>query len=770
MVVERLVAFVLARPRLVIGCVAVATLFFAFELRDLRPRVDLRDLMPRGHPYMAIDERLREEFGAGLTAVIAVGVRTGDVYDAEILGKVERLTDGVTAVPGVVPESVMSLTSPNVKALHREGDAVRVAPLVERLPETPDEVAALRAAVAAHPMYVGTLVTRDGRGALVLADFAEDAAVEDTTDALEALAARERDDRVEIFVGGQSAALAAVQKATRRIFPLLGLALLVIALVHYEAFRTAQAVVLPLATAVLSVIWSMGLTSLFGVRLTPWTALTAILVLSVAAGHAVQILKRYYECYAELGTSRAAVAASLARIGPVMVAAGSVAAAGFASLASFGVPAVRDFGLMAAAGILSALVIELTFIPAVRVLLPAPRIGEAAREREHRFLGPALDAIAERVVARPGAVLLVALAVVAAVSAGMLRLEVNTSFRSWFGRDEPVMVAERAIRERFTGTSTIRVRVESDAEQGVLEPRALRGIAELERAFSDDPEVTSTLSVADYLKVMHQAMGGEDTPDGLPDDPALIAQYLLLYGPGDLDRVLTADGRAAAIHALARTDRVDWVDQVFARLREVGARAFPPGVRVEVAGGELAQASANNETVVREKLENMLQVSAVIFALSALVFRSFAAGLLVLAPLACAVLVNLGIMGWLGSWLSFATATYTSMGVSLGADFAIYLLFRLREEMQSQSIEGALRETFRTSGRAIFFVSSAIAAGYATLLVSGFALWRQLGGYVALMMAASALATLTVLPALVLLVRPRFLGGKRVPRAEQRAA
>ena len=151
-----------------------------------------------------------------------------------------------------------------------------------------------------------------------------------------------------------------------------------------------------------------------------------------------------------------------------------------------------------------------------------------------------------------------------------------------------------------------------------------------------------------------------------------------------------------------------------------------------------------------------------IFVLSALVFRSFAAGLLVLAPLVCAVLVNLGVMGWVGSWLSFATASYTSMGVSLGADFAIYLLFRLREEMRASRARGRARATtIRSSGRAIFFVASAIAAGYATLLVSNFALWRQLGGYVALMMASSALATLTVLPALVLLVRPRFLGGKR---------
>jgi hypothetical protein len=251
--------------------------------------------------------------------------------------------------------------------------------------------------------------------------------------------------------------------------------------------------------------------------------------------------------------------------------------------------------------------------------------------------------------------------------------------------------------------------------------------------------------------------GGDPTAYAVPDDRALIEQYLLLFDPEDLERVLTSDHRVGAIHALSRSDDVAWVQGVFGRLRATAAEVMPAGVRVEVAGGELAQAAANNETVVQEKLLNMLQVAAVICALSALVFRSLVAGLLVLAPLACAVLVNLGVMGWIGSWLSFATASYTAMGVSLGADFAIYLLFRLREEHRSQPLEAALRSSIATSGRAIFFVASAIAVGYATLLVSDFALWRQLGAYVALMMASSALATLTVLPACVLLLRPRFL-------------
>src|SRR5262249_8981915 len=161
---------------------------------------------------------------------------------------------------------------------------------------------------------------------------------------------------------------------------------------------------------------------------------------------------------------------------------------------------------------------------------------------------------------------------------------------------------------------------------------------------------------------------------------------------------------------------------MLAKLEAVAAREAPRSVRVEIAGGELAQATANNRTVVHDKIQNMLQVALVIFVLSALVFRSLTAGLLVLAPLACAVAVNVGVMGWAGTELSFATATYTSMGVSLGADFAIYLLFRLREELRERKLEDAMRETLRTSGKAIFFVASAIAAGYATVLVSDFLL------------------------------------------------
>jgi len=116
-------------------------------------------------------------------------------------------------------------------------------------------------------------------------------------------------------------------------------------------------------------------------------------------------------------------------------------------------------------------------------------------------------------------------------------------------------------------------------------------------------------------------------------------------------------------------------------------------------------------------------------------------------------------MGWAHVWLDMTSAAITSMGVSIGADFAIYLISRIREEGRSAgSLEQAIRASLRSSGKAIFFVSSAVALGYLVLLFAGFMIWTRLGILTALIVSVSALATLTVIPSLALIVRPRFLG------------
>src|SRR5262249_40309275 len=141
------------------------------------------------------------------------------------------------------------------------------------------------------------------------------------------------------------------------------------------------------------------------------------------------------------------------------------------------------------------------------------------------------------------------------------------------------------------------------------------------------------------------------------------------------------------------------------------------------------------------------------------VFRSLAAGWLVIVPLVLTVVVNFGLMGLTGIPLNIDNSLTAAMVVGIGADYAIYFLFRLREELErTRNEELAIRTTLRTAGKATLFVASAVAGGYAVLLFSfGFYEHIWMAILIGVAMIVSCFATLTLLPALLLATRPGFV-------------
>jgi predicted RND superfamily exporter protein len=487
-----------------------------------------------------------------------------------------------------------------------------------------------------------------------------------------------------------------------------------------------------------------------------------VVILAVAAGHAVQILKRYYEEYAQVGDSAEAVVRSVTAVGPTMVTAGLIASAGFGSLATFGVSSVRALGMLLAFGILSALIVEMTFTPACRAMLPRPAKREVAREKQGRVLEVALEWIAGLAVRRPRSVLLGAAIVVVVFSAGAMFLRVDNSFRNWFPKSSPLLRADAVFNERLAGTSTLSILVEGAADGAIEEPGVLQAISDTQAFLENQPGIGAVESLADYVKRMHSAMH-DDAPNfyAIPSSKALVAQYLFLYslsGPDDFISIVDPSYRLTVVRAYAKADDAAFGRNLLDALNAYAAARFKEvPATVHVAAGSLGTDIAMNESIVREKILNLIQVTIIIFALAALALRSLTGGLIVLTPLAVAVVVNLGVMGWSHTSLSLATAAITSAAVSIGADFAIYLVFRIRQELtRSDSLEAALHTSLLTSGKAIFFVSSAVALGYLVLPLSGFLAWAQLGVLTALMMAVSALATLTIIPAVIMTMRPKM--------------
>ena len=205
--------------------------------------------------------------------------------------------------------------------------------------------------------------------------------------------ARYASDDVEIHLGGMPIALSYLELDSKRIVYLFPIALVVMMFVLYWAFRSVQGMALPLLTALVSVVWALGLMGFFRIAMDPFNTMTPILIMAIAAGHAVQILKRYYEELAAGRDNRRAVVEATAKMAPVMITAGLVAAASFASLVTFHLKTFQAFGVLTAFGIISALILELTFIPALRSLIPAPSVVRARRDGMDRILAKLADVV-----------------------------------------------------------------------------------------------------------------------------------------------------------------------------------------------------------------------------------------------------------------------------------------------------------------------------------------------------------------------------------------
>ncbi len=762
--IERYARWVVRCRIAVLLGVLAATAFLASQLGHVHLEIRRRANWPAHHPYVAVQSRITELFGGEGAVIVGVAAREGTIYTPAILAKLHRITQGLLATRGILAPSVMSLAAPMARAVLLDADGgMELRALDDPPPTSPEDAAAVRALVRAEPLFRDTLVSADETVAVIAADFDDQLTDVAITERLETLLAPERDDTVTFALAGAPVLSVALRRYTASIGMLFPIAVLVIGLVHYEAFRTLQAMLLPLVTALLSVVWALGVMGLLRLPLDTWSAITPIVILAIGAGHAVQILKRYYEEYAVVADTREAVVRALVGVGPVMLTAGLIAAGGFASLMTFGIASVRAFGLLLAAGIVSALVIELTFIPACRSLMPAPARTELARERRRTRLDAVLDHLAGLLERRSGTILATWALVAVVAGAGMAGLAVDNSFRLWFAPSTQVRQDDALLNAKLPGIATLRLLVEGDAPNAVIQPDVLRAVRDLQAFLERDPQVGGTVSIADHVARIHRAMQGGQPPEAIPDNPRLIYQYLFLYGlsagPTGLGAFVDPDYRATVIRSLSKTDSAVFSRDVIHRTQAfVDERFAGLPVHVGVAGGTLGVQTAMNDTVVREKLLNMLQVSALIFGLSALVLRSLTGGLLVLVPLLVSVAIALGAMGWTGTWLDMTTAAFTAMAMSIGADFAVYLIFRIREERRRHAtLPDAVATALRTSGKAIFSVSSAVTLGYLVLLLAGFSLWTRLALVTSGMIFTSALASLTLLPALILRLEPRFL-------------
>ena len=241
---------------------------------------------------------------------------------------------------------------------------------------------------------------------------------------------------------------------------------------------------------------------------------------------------------------------------------------------------------------------------------------------------------------------------------------------------------------------------------------------------------------------------------------ALIQNYLLLLGGNVQDFIDDIHAPTALkVNIQLRTVGQQDSEQALNAIMDYVKTHFPQDVQVEPSGSILTEQSLNT-LVVQSQLISVAVSFAIVFLILTAYYRSMIAGIIGIIPLMISIALNFGFMGVVGIKLNIGTAMVASFAIGIGIDYTIHYLAAYHREYgkrQNESGHDFLIHTFYGSGKAILFNAISVGAGFAVLILSKFNMLADLGLLIALVMGTSSFASLTVLPTILSIIKPKFI-------------
>ncbi|WP_370980187.1 RND family transporter [Agaribacterium sp. ZY112] len=742
---------------------------FFLQLR-IDPRAE--SFLPDDSPALLYRNKVEKTFGLNDPMVIAIkSNHPNGVFNASTLALVEQLTDQLEAMPELDSERLVSLATQD--AVYGNSEGMVVSPFFEHAPTDKESIQAVRKRVMDFPLYVGSLVSRDESMTLIVTELLnEDDAPAVYEQLLELSENSSLKDFEQVYVAGDGAVsgylVSYINADAARLVPI---SVIIITLLCIAAFRTLQGVVLPTLVIVASTTSAIGVMAAMGDPIYVITTSMPILLVGIAVADSIHILSEYYEQQKQHPnwSQQQLVVRALSRMWRPVLLTTLTSMIGFLGVyASSYMPPMQSFGLYSMLGLAVAGIFSLIVVPATQMLFikkNSPMFSPSNNEEKHDYFSTLMASLGNRVLKHTKVVLSLAALIITFGIWGALQLDVNESWIDNFRSTEKISLADSAINQAMDGSNNLDIVIETSNNEDLFKPENLKRIEALQAFLETQSGVGGTTSIVDYLKQMHRSLN-ENKNDfyTLPNDETLISQYFLLYSangdPAEFEEEIDYDYRLALIRAQLNSGRYQDFKPVVENVQHyIDTQFNNEHIKASLSGRIYVDYEWLNN-LLGSHYKGVLFALALVWLLACLSFRSIQMGSLALVPVLLSTLAIYAFMGFTGITLAVGTTMTAAIGLGIGIDFSIHTLDRIKLLIKEQGIQPdkALAMIYPSTGRALLFNFFAVFVGFGVLGLSHVPPLSKLGILIAFAVLVSFISSMTVLPALVKLLKPSHLG------------
>lgn len=777
-----------ARP-VVLAVFALLTLFLGYQALNIQVNTDVRKMVPLGHPYIENFLKHRNDVQLGNDIrVIVSDVQHDDIFNDEYMQVLRLVTDDIYAIDGVDPSMISSLWTPDTRWAEVTEDGFEGGEIIPPAYDGSEESLEQLRVNVLRSRYVGRLVADDFRSSIVHAHLMDPLAADSEVNIpelnrqLDEIRERYQEEypfvRIHIVGAAKVAGdvMAAAQEVAMFFFLTLGLTALLL-LIDTRCIRSTLTVT---GCSFAAVIWQLGVVSMLGFTIDPYSMLVPFLVFAIAVSHGVQVVNALAnhatDGLEKLASARATLI-SLAVPGTVALVSDAI---GFLTLYVIDVGVIRELAIAASVGVAIIILTNLVVVPVIMSYIgtsPAA-INKIRLKRDHhshplatvfsRFTQPRWAAVSVLigVLGYAGGLWVSKDLQVGDLDKGAPELwpdpceEMDCprgyipDRRYQYNHDINVLVSDYSV------SADVLVVIGETPPEGCNHYEALQKIDDLGWRLRNVKGVQGVTSIASATKQINANMNEGNLKWATISRDQFALNNVMRFMP---DELYNLDCSVTPIYAFLDDHRAATLDRVTRVVEEFAAEHNDPDViRFKLAAGNAGIEAATNQTIEASQYRMLALVYGVVFLLCLAAFRSLRAVLCIIIPLGLTSILCQALMTHLGIGVKVATLPVIALGVGIGVDYGIYIYSRLASYLkQGLPLDQAYHETLKTTGKAVAFTGLALAVGVIFWSFSSIKFQADMGILLTFMFLWNMIGALWLLPALArFLLKPEAMAKK----------
>lgn len=581
-------------------------------------------------------------------------------------------------------------------------------------------------------------------------------------------------NRVKLYHSGIPIIFAEMDKLTKKdmftMFPLVGLIIFTMTILLFRNFTLTMFAML---TLVFTLVWTVGLFVMLGEKATFITSILPAVLFALAIADSVHLISHFLD---EAGTGlddyTHTVAVSTREVWLPCLLTTLTTAVGFFSFVTSPLRPVYILGIFAAAGVILAFIIDMTFLPAALVLL-RKRITNQVTETGNVQTGKERNRVLTKLVHKIGrfstthvaALMVIFTIIIISAVAGMSKLRFESNPLKHLSDGNEIKSDLMFLEHNFGGFIPHMVIIKSTGKNDFTQPEMVKLVDEFEQEILKKyPEyISDSFSIADYVKELNRIFNNNDEDYyTIPGNRADIVDYyeMGIY-PDFMKRLISRDRREIYITfmGLAGSGSVEeWqsvkTHQMSAALDFV-SREFGDTLHITETGLTelLIQMEVNLKT---SQIRSIFLSFFLIFIMMLIMCKNLKLAIIGMIPNIFPIITTLGVMGWLNIPLNETTIMISAVTLGIAVDDTVHFLtWYIRNTQPGVTIRQALLKAFKTVGKPIIITTILLSASFSVLLLGSFKPVQTYGILTAFSLLMALIADLFLLPVLILIFKPK---------------